>query len=84
MVAMGIFLWGKSGRRVRLTTLQSSVYRVSRKCGTLDFSQFYGSLRPVSGIALSLFYGKHITHSNSNKKFCEELIACFFNTTLVT
>jgi hypothetical protein len=44
------------GSKVGLTTLPPSVSRLPRQCGILNISQAYRPPRPVTGIALLLFF----------------------------
>jgi hypothetical protein len=43
---------GKGGAERMAHNLTAIFSRLSRKCGSLDFSQPYGPSRPVTGIAL--------------------------------
>jgi hypothetical protein len=46
-------LWGvESGRRLKMTTSQPSVSRLSRQCGILNILQPCRPPRPIMGIAL--------------------------------
>jgi hypothetical protein len=61
-----MYLGVKGGWSVGLTISPPSVSQLSVKCGSLDVSQPYGSLRPVTGRALPFFFNLYKQTNKEN------------------